>query len=59
MMGSRDFNQQFQLMNDLKRIGIGTNQIDKFIADAGLSVSQNELIASGSVELIKSLINNN
>jgi len=59
IMGTRDFNQQFQLMNDLKKIGIGTNEIETFINTHELGLSQNELIASGSVALIQQLIAEN
>lgn len=57
MMGSRDFNQQFQLMNDLKKIGIGSNEIDKYISDKDMTLSQNEFIAQAPVSVIQELIN--
>jgi hypothetical protein len=57
IMGSRDFNQQFQLLNDLKKIGIGTNEIDKYLSDNNSTMSQNEFIAQAPVSVIQELIN--
>jgi hypothetical protein len=57
IMGSRDFNQQFQLLNDLKKIGIGSNEIDKYISDKDMTLSQNEFIAQAPVSVIQELIN--